>query len=308
MESLLDIESLGGKIYQLADTMEEDAKFDWTAFNPSIIKHNGKTLVTFRSSNYTLLTDGTYKLLDYGGIRNRLWVAELADDMTLVNKRLLDQEHLDMRRGMEDARIRHDANGKIQIYAIGVEPWIPKARVIECNVNDDVTRIETVNVLPGLTSDAIEKNWVAPSGIHANFDYWHSPGIVYTNGEFRNVDNKCEIKEKLRGSTPFIKYGKELLSIMHVTQKGYLAPAYNPVTFSWQRKEVREYQHHFVTINLDGEITRVSKPFRFKLKGVEFAAGIVKEGDNYLVTHGAGDRVARLAVIPCRAVDELLVQ
>lgn len=307
MENVPTIIDLGGQVVLLEQTMEKDERFSWTAFNPSILKHGGKTYVTVRSSNYEILETGTHRLLGYNDIINKIWLCELSDDLKLVNRRLLSQDSLNMRRGLEDARLHHDKHGNIRMYAIGLEKWIPRARVVECALDDELTRITGVTVLPGLEENSIEKNWVAPSGVDANFDYWHSPGMVYAGGKFRKVQNKCDVPVGLRGSTPFIQYGEELIAVMHVTLELRAGREYDNATFAYRSFNKRKYAHYLVTANKDGELTRVSNPFRFKIDGVEFAAGIMKTRDGYAVTYGAGDRVARLAHIPDQVAAQLLM-
>ena len=306
MAAVPTITELGGQIHLLAETMEKDAGFNWTAFNPSILRHGDKTYVTVRSSNYEILENGVHRLLGYGDIINKVWLCELTKDLKLVNQRLLNQEHLEMKRGLEDARLHHDEHGNIRMYAIGLEKWIPRARVVECALDPELTEITGVRVLPGIHEESIEKNWAAPSGVDANFDYWHSPGVVYVDGMFKNVDNKCEVPVGLRGSTPFIEYGENLIAVMHVTLELRVGKEYDGATFAYRKFSKRKYTHYFVITNKNGEILKVSDPFRFKIEGVEFAAGIMKTRDGYAVTYGAGDRIARLAVIPKTTVTTLL--
>jgi hypothetical protein len=192
------------------------------------------------------------------------------------------------------------------MYGIVMEQSVPVARVVECELNDELTEITGIRVLPGIEKKRVEKNWAAPSGVKTNFDYWHSPGLVYTNGEFKNVHDKCELPVDLRGSTPFIKHGKNLIGVMHTVREKSLGTRYNPESFSFIHIAQRVYQHYFVVMNNDGEILQVSSPFKFKIDGIEFAAGIAEAGNDYLVTYGAGDRIARLAVIPKTTVTTLL--
>lgn len=307
METVPTITELGGQLFLLEETMQQEHGFNWTAFNPSILEHNGKTYVTVRSSNYETQPNGVNRLLGYSDVINKIWLCELSDDLKLVNRRLLNQEHLGMKRGLEDARLHHDKHGNIRMYAIGLEKWIPRARVVECELDEELTKITGVNVLPGIDDTSIEKNWAAPSGVDTNFGYWHSPGTVYTNGKFENVQDKCKVPAGLRGSTPFIKHGEELIAIMHVTNETSSGKIYDSTTFAHRKFSKRNYIHYLVTANKNGEITRVSEPFRFKITGVEFAAGIMRTPDGYTVTYGAGDRIARLAFIPNEVANQLLM-
>jgi hypothetical protein len=301
MDQVLAIKDLGGQVVHLEQVMEKDKVFDWTAFNPSILKHDGKVYIAVRSSNYEILETGVYRLLGGNSVENKIWFCELTSDLKLVNRRVLSQEKIKTRRGLEDARLHHDKNGNIQMYAIGFEDWIPRARIVECKLDTELTEISSIKVLPGIKNESIEKNWVAADGVETEFDYWHSPGTVYVDGVFKTVENRCEIPVGLRGSTPFIEHGENLIAVMHVTMELRPRDVYNRNNFSFKRK----YTHYFVIANKAGAIIKVSKPFCFEITGVEFATGIMKNRDGYLGTYGIEDRIACLAHIPEKVVSTL---
>ena len=70
----------------------------------------------------------------------------------------------------------------------------------------------------------------------------------------------------------------------------------------------RYYLHRFVTVDADWRIDRVSRPFFFRHRGIEFAAGacLSHDGSDVLITFGVEDCEAWLARIPLRRVLELL--
>jgi hypothetical protein len=70
----------------------------------------------------------------------------------------------------------------------------------------------------------------------------------------------------------------------------------------------RYYLHRFVLADAEWRIVRVSRPFYFRHRGIEFAAGacLTHDGADVLVTFGVEDREAWLCRIPLRRVLDLL--
>jgi hypothetical protein len=71
---------------------------------------------------------------------------------------------------------------------------------------------------------------------------------------------------------------------------------------------LRYYLHRFVRVDPDWRIDRVSRPFFFRNRGVEFAGGatLTHEGTDLLITYGVEDREAWLCRIPLAGVLDLL--
>ena len=70
----------------------------------------------------------------------------------------------------------------------------------------------------------------------------------------------------------------------------------------------RYYLHRFVTVDDQWRIDRVSRPFFFRQRGIEFAGGmcLTHDGSDVLVTFGVEDREAWLCRIPLDRVLGLL--
>lgn len=95
-----------------------------------------------------------------------------------------------------------------------------------------------------------------------------------------------------RGSAGPIKWGEGFLLLVH------------EVTFN----EDRFYTHRFVYLDRDFRITKVSKPFTFLHKGIEYCCGMTLDhGEkNCLLTVGLEDKVALLCTVPLSSVNEML--
>jgi hypothetical protein len=300
------IKQLGGSAKTLARFTRNDTRFSWSAFNPSIAMFKGELYITIRSSNYLINPDGTYRLLDYGDFRNELWLGKLDNKLELVDMHLVSQEEHLMRRGLEDARL-YVRDGKLRLCAIGLENWIPKARVVDCELDDKHQNITAVQVLDGPEKNRIEKNWMPVSGTGANFDFMYSPQMILRAGEFVKVQPQGDITDGLRGGGALIPFEGELLGIMHRTMVLSSSMRFSSATFSHEQVQRRKYIHYLVRVSPDGVITAVTKGFYLDGPGVEFAAGIEIVNNQVLITYGKEDVEARIATLSIDTVKKMLV-
>jgi hypothetical protein len=72
----------------------------------------------------------------------------------------------------------------------------------------------------------------------------------------------------------------------------------NPKTFTKQGGLQKFYTHQFAKYNYKGEITHITPEFQFEHNGIEFAAGLVEKGDDFIVSYGKDDLSSHIAIIP----------
>jgi hypothetical protein len=305
LHDLPTIAELGGMTKVLAVSMKGDTRFSWTAFNPSLALLDDRLRVTVRSSNYKIAPDGTYVILGYGRYINELWTGELTEKLELTNMRLVSQEEHNLRRGLEDARL-YVKDGRMRMCAIGLETWIPRARVVDCELDDNLEKITAVRVLEGPEKDRIEKNWMPVSYVKAKFDYMYSPQVVVKDGQFVKVQPQGDDTDGLRGGSTLVPFEDGLLCVMHKTFILSGSPEFDPKTFSTKVFRRRKYTHYFVKVSLDGVITAVSKGFYFNGPGVEFASGLVVINDKVVITYGNNDAEAKIATLSIETVKNML--
>jgi hypothetical protein len=68
----------------------------------------------------------------------------------------------------------------------------------------------------------------------------------------------------------------------------------------------RLYLHRWVWFDAEWRLARLSPPFVFHDRGVEFAAGLARRGDDLIISYGVWDREAWLATVPASHVESLL--
>ena len=162
-------EKLGGEIRYLRRLVDKEDKL-WSAFNPSIGINPFKGYgITFRSSNYVILPHGELATTYGNKIRNRVWFADLDDDLQLQNLRQIDfsQSGWDMHRGVEDAKLL-SRDGKWMFTAVAMERNIPMARYCECYLDKSATSVEKDQKLAHVTY-AISKD-LSASAIYGVVD------------------------------------------------------------------------------------------------------------------------------------------
>lgn len=303
------VSDLGGMVGVISEPhlRDEKADFTWTTFNPGLLSHKLRTLVTLRSSNYEILTTGEYRLLGYGQIRNRLWLGELQPDLTIADLREIDMQRLGFTRGLEDARLFRDAGGNVRVAAVGLEQWIPKARMMQLNLDVDNAALHEPLVLPALRDGTIEKNWMPVHGGAADFDYLYSPEYTWSKDVgFQAVKSKTETPPGLRGNTPLIPRGDSWIGLMHQTLQSQPEERANAVTFATSVARRRRYVHYLVQVDRSGRVERVSRGFYLRKPGIEFPTGLIETGQGYVVSYGENDKRACVAFLPHPVVDAML--
>ena len=91
--------------------------------------------------------------------------------------------------------------------------------------------------------------------------------------------------------------------VVHVDDRTWLALVHEARTIPGRPN--RYYQHRFVTFHADGRVDRISPPFFFHDRQIEFSAGLAYfiENDEVVISYGVRDCEAWLATMK---LDEVL--
>ena len=143
--------------------------------------------------------------------------------------------------------------------------------------------------------DKPQKNWMPILGRPSQFLYLCDPTTVIdcaaekTVERLRIADLDQNLTE-LRGGSQVIPYGDGWLCLVHEV-------VYVPG---------RVYLHRFVRLTEKIEIRSISEPFYFERKGIEFAAGLARDGDRLVASFGVNDASAHLAFFDADNVDQMM--
>lgn len=98
--------------------------------------------------------------------------------------------------------------------------------------------------------------------------------------------------EGLRGGTQLVRVGDDAwLGIGH--QMKFV-------------KHLKYYWHTWYTVNSSGKLMRTSEPMKLAANGIEFAAGLVVDGDRVVVSFGVDDMECKIGETRLSAVMEIL--
>jgi glycosyltransferase involved in cell wall biosynthesis len=271
----------------------------WAPMNPSVcVGEDGRRLVLVRTVNYTI-ADGQYPTIDGSGIiRTKNYVLEMSsgwatggcaqiEDVTGLPRSGFPVE------GFEDCRLwcsewsywmsatvrdladNHDGRCEMAVVRLDAQWRAVSARPIR-----------------DYEHDKTQKNWMPIVGQPGSFLYSCDPTIAIdttTNsndndepGEdtiyfWRHVPPACLVD--LRGGSQLIPHDDGWLCITHEV--------------AWRPERV--YLHRFVKFDHEFKIIALSDPFYFNHVGIEFCAGLARDGDRLVASFGVNDASAHLA-------------
>jgi len=304
--------------------LEEPNTTDYLPSNPTIVEHQGRTLVNVRLVNYYHERGRVFAPKDPDGVvrtRNVLlegWTPETGGhevEMEVHADIPAEWDHTTRVRGLEDQRWCSFGD---QVWLTATCFNVPGAggmpRVVLGRLNsetDDILSVVNVVELKYAGSGRYEKNWLPWNKGDGLFRviYGYEPFTVLV------VDTEtgdCTIESqsisewngsRWRGSCAPVRHPGFLdrwIAMIHET-----AWFEGPNT-SDQRTV---YMHRFIEIEGD-EIIRRSPLFTFDHAGVEYAAGILwrdtEDGPRIVVTHSVEESSAHWKEFPWYVIDDLL--
>lgn len=277
----------------------------WLCFNPSIAAGPDGLRMIVRSSNYRLTPQLRYTVLDAGGIfRTTNYLVDLAPDLQILTVEAIDDYALRPDpppfpvSGFEDARLfRHrDA----WWFSATVRDRHPLGICQIALVKLEETQAQDMHLFSD-AGDGNEKNWMpAPvdDGSLLRFVYRCKPTVI-----LRFDDATNHVVPEVSHVGPVIARHLSGGSQAILMDGGRLALVHEAVDFE---DGGRVYTHRWIWFDSAWRLVLLSSPFIFHDRGVEYAAGLARRGDDLIVSYGIGDREAWLATLPLEEVLPLL--
>ena len=305
----------------------------WHASNPSImlcahdrsaLRPQFQFLCIVRTTNYQIV-NGQYLTPDDNVIYTRNWMVELDDHFKQMRAvEIVESKSVKEAwprssypvHGFEDCRLFVDRQGQLMASATVCDfdttrPADGPREIVHLRLGDrvlDHTNPQPYGILAavplrGAWSARAQKNWM-PLAVQrdpkksAEFVYaaqgdHGKPTVIST--PFNGVAPVREIElgyGRLRGGSQVIAMrGGTWLAIVH--------------DVSWPGNNARMYWHRFVEFDAEiTKITRMSDPFYFEKKGIEFCCGLAHDIERNLLiaSYSVDDSCAKLAVIPASSV------
>ena len=277
----------------------------WVPLNPSIINCGGELSMIIRTVNYRIDEQGRYLIrgLADGSVNNtnpintRSFLVRL--DSTLEIWREKELKHLDVLQdppayplviGLEDMRLFN--TGGMLFASATVRQLRPDGLPEQVCVMIDTEG--TLYNMKRLMHEplACEKNWMPIVGTKSKTPLWVYRVDEYTDGHGMNVKRECQWDVgALGGGSQVIPFHQGYLAIVHEARQIPGAPT-------------RYYNHRFVMWDDKFNPIKISKPFGFHEKTIEYAMGLCwhPDGKRLIISYGFKDCEARLATVDSEEV------
>ncbi len=272
----------------------------YAPMNPSVlVTGDGRRLVLVRTVNYTVTAQGQYPTVDGSGIiRTRNYVVEMdAQWKPLRSSRIEDASGLPRNtfpvEGFEDCRLWADGD---KFFASATVRDLGDGRCEMAILSlDEAWRVTSVDVVRDYHHDQAQKNWMPIVGQPGSFLYMCHPTIVVERVAGRTVEKSRDAPPvflgEQRGSSQVVQHDGGWLCITHEVM--------------WRPERV--YMHRFVKLDERFRVVAVSGPFYFLNVGIEFCAGLARDGDKLVASFGVSDASAHLALFDSERVEQALM-
>lgn len=313
----------GGSIHPLA--VPSELTNGTGLMNPSILNDNGKILLNIRHVNYTFyhsekkLFQHQWGPLTYVHpendmhLRTNNFYCELDEDFNIVRYNKIDTSKFDTYEplwdfvGLEDGRlIRWDR----KLYITGVRRDTTtngqgRMELSEIVVEDDnVVEVSRFRIPPPKDPNSYcEKNWMPIVDKPYHFVKWSNPTEVV---KVNPIDQTCEtvyltdsvsLPRDLRGGTQVLRWDENhWFAITHEVD----------LFHSEVGRKDGVYRHRIIFWDNDWNLVRYSKDISFLAGHVEFAVGMAKYGDDFLITFGFQDNAAYLLRTPRKVIEDIM--
>lgn len=316
------VEKLKGARYQPIKIdlplIREGFSVRYNPMNPSIRKTNEGYELNCRAVNYITIGARFFKTLDLtdtkNTIRTKNFLIKYDKDFNLLSQAEIIEDlprkktHIHNIEGLEDCRIFEWNNATW--FTCTTLDTNPHGRPQVClgKLSDERkgSQVFVEKLIPLIGPDLrkCEKNWlpfVKDDELH--IIYSHDPFIIYKTDI---ASDPCPMSlmvkhaipkhdfSRFSGSTPPIPYNNGYLVLVH------------EVTHDDDFNRI--YYHRFVYLDNDLNITKMTKPFIFLHKGIEYCCGMTVDhsASNLVLSIGIEDREAFLCTVDIDTVNSLL--
>ena len=291
--------------------IREGLEARYAPMNPSILKTPEGYNVICRTVNFKQKGGTSYEAIDPEDktIRTKNYMLRYDPDFKLLSQREIVEDLPRMRyptqiKGLEDCRL-FESNQYHWMFSTTYDTHPGVVSQSLCQMKNDPNAsgqlaVEKLVPLKGINATNNEKNWLpfVKNGILYAI-YGYDPLIVFKinrdTGDCESIidENPKHDFTKFRGSAPPIEF-----------DGGYLIATHEVVFMNDQRT----YLHRFVYFDNDFKVAKVSKPFTFFHKGVEYCCGLTTDhkDKNAILTVGFEDSQAFIVFVDLDHVRTLL--
>lgn len=294
--------------------------------NPSILKTAYGYIVSIRLTNfYHVGVLNNWSLNGDDNIVNSIIIIVHYDKLfnILSVNNIIDKSWIDENKngimGFEDA-ILFNINGQYYFTCVtlNTKPYnIGKQTLCKLpNISyNNIYEIKKSIIIQGTNINRVEKNWLyinSENNENMRFIYEHDPlTIIEVEVENKNIEydkyKNIKIISKNETILDFTKFrGSSIPILFDFINTKYLSIIHE-VIFKNNIKIC--YIHRFILYDIDYNIEKISKPFYFDNKGVEFCRGLSlnHENNKIIITIGIDDKISRIYFIKNEYVLNMLI-
>jgi hypothetical protein len=295
--------------------------------NPSVLVDNGKILVNLRHIQYTLYHselnkyEHQYGPLVYLNPENDIsltttnFVCELNENLEIsywskVDTSAFDKKPLWEFVGLEDARL---IKWNDKYYLTGVRRDTTtngqgRMELSEIEFTDNSVkevsrfRIPVPGIDEGDRTSYCEKNWMPISDLPFHYVKWTNGTEVVRTIPEENRTEQVSVKDwkqtskDLRGGSQVMSYQDGYLTLNHETD----------LYWSEAGRKDATYRHRFTFWDKNWNIQKFSPVFSFLENKIEFACGMAKYQNDYLITFGVQDNAAYILRVPGKFMEDFI--
>lgn len=298
--------------------IREGSTIHYNPMNPSIQKSETGYDLICRTVNYIQIGALHFKSLDVLDPSNTVKTRNFLVKYDKEFNRLSQQEivealprvkyHFTNIVGLEDPRL-FKMNGSFWFSCTTTDTNPCKKHQISlCKLSDDHTgsiiQVDKLIPLFGPNPTVCEKNWLP-------FLVDDELYMVYSYAPFTIYKPTIDIKRGVVNQAAYLTYNTEGYDLSRFSgsaapipfDDGYLMLIHETII-----DNQRTYLHRFLTFNKEFKIQKVSNPFIFLHKGIEYAASMTIDhtGKNLIIPIGLEDREAHLCFVSLDTVREML--
>lgn len=298
--------------------IREGLRMRYLSMNPSIRRTEEGYDLICRTVNYMQIAGMHFQSMDImdptNTIKTRNYFVKLDREFNLLEQKEiiedLPREHIKYVNieGLEDCRLfKFEGSDWLTCTTADTNPYAMH-QISLCKLEDyregKTIQIEQLIPFMGPDPSRCEKNWlplVKDGELHMIYSF--DPFIVFKpnldenpSWMSRDVEAVNEVQKydfsQFYGSAPPIEYEDGYLALVH--EKAF--------------DKQRIYMHRFVYFDRNFKISKVSKPFTYMHKGIEYCCGMAIDhsGERLIMTIGIEDRESYLCIVDLDNVRSML--
>jgi glycosyltransferase involved in cell wall biosynthesis len=282
----------------------------YTPLNPSVVVFNGKLVSSVRTVNYTITETGHYAIKTGDGgistdhpIKTETYIVELDDQLRVVDSAPIDhpddmpEPKYNMVMGFEDVRLFvRDGHLRFSscVREMNEEGFCEQVIGRLDKKKGRYQMSHWKRVLPEKREH--EKNWaplVTPNGMQ--FFMYRLDRKVDNQGVITQLADLPLDVGHISGGSQFIHMAGLYLGVVHVANLR-------------ADNHQRYYFHRFALLDKDFRLVKMSQPFTFRDRQIEFCSGLCRHpnGKEFVLSYGIKDAAACFATVGIEDVARFL--